>query len=147
MLAHYWEGEYSFRFIPTKTSMEMVNMSQLIPAAAGNVAGTGFSALDLFGVMVAKRASEIALRPMVGTGTWKSSLAKGFGALIAYGASNTQTGMVRHGGHILAAGLAFDAFEDATIALLGPDPLFTITHIGQPQQATQAADQWATISM
>lgn len=123
-------------------------MSQLVPAAANpqNVAGTGFSAFDLFGVMVAKRATEVMLMPIVGNSTWKSSIVKGLGAVVLYAVGNSQSGIVKQAAHITAAGMAFDAFEDASIALLGPDPLFTLTHLGQPVSTSETADAWATIS-
>lgn len=91
--------------------------------AANNLGGTGYSVIDLLGVMIAKRTTEIALIPIIGNGTWKSAFWKGIGATALYMAAGTQQGMVRRIGMMASAGMAFDSIEDASIALIGANPL------------------------
>ena len=92
-------------------------------SATDNLGGTGYNVIDLLFVMVAKRTTEIGLMPTIGNSTWKSAIVKGVGATVLYMVGNSQQGLIRKGAHIVSAGMALDAMEDASIALLGENPM------------------------
>jgi len=80
--------------------------------ALKDVAGSDYSIIDFALIGLSKKITEKALIGVVGNSNITSGVLKGIGGVGLSVAADSQSGLFKKGGNIIAAGLIIDGVED-----------------------------------